>query len=118
MTSPHLTEQAGVLKLKIIILNIKLFIIPEKSSECVCIFFVHAGCPCSRAHSVTPKLCPRSSVRHLALRPFTYQDTPCVTRHRVQKLLSILFILTMSFEQIVAAKNDLNATKQTRDIFT
>ena len=30
---------------------------------------------------------------------------------------SILFILTMSFEQILAAKNDLNATKQTWDIF-
>ena len=56
--------------LLILILNIKLFIIPEKSSECVCIFFVHAGCPCSRAHSVTPKLCPRSSVRHLALETF------------------------------------------------
>ena len=44
MTSPHLTEQAGVLKLKIIILNIKLFLISKKSSECVCVFFVPAEC--------------------------------------------------------------------------
>ena len=59
MTSPHLTEQAGggVLKLKIIILNIKLFIIP----------FYH--CWMSR-RTVTPKLCPWSSVHHLALETF------------------------------------------------
>ena len=69
MTSPHLTEQAGggVLKLKIIILNIKLFIIPENSSECA----LHTFCHCWMSRrTVTPKLCPGSSVHHLALETF------------------------------------------------
>ena len=58
----------------------------------VLIFFVTAGCD---SGAMTPKLCPWSRVRHLALRTFhlprvraPVQDTPCVMRHTVLQLLS------------------------------
>ena len=86
-SSAHLTQAAGVLKLKIIN-NVNIYPAICHSwkvyTEC---FYIFCRCWMSlrpRPNTVTPKLCPGSRVRHLAPQTFHLarvwspaQDTPC-----------------------------------------
>lgn len=97
MTSPRrIWQQPGVLKLKIINVNIHpssyLSFLTKVFTECVYIFFVTVGCR-ARA-SVTPKLCPGSPGSHLAPQTFHLPGFEPLLRTRYHVSCTLLWLLS------------------------